>query len=100
MTGVQMLLKQLGLNLDPQEIVAAFENIKEMIPLFAKHATETMSAIDTRLTAIERQNAEILRILAIVLSAIHDSKDPHTLPAGQGLATMGYQDVSISRTAV
>jgi hypothetical protein len=57
MTGVEMmlgtLLKSLGIKIDPSEIEAKFNEVKDSIPVFARRATELLSSIDSRLTAIE-----------------------------------------------
>jgi molybdenum cofactor biosynthesis enzyme MoaA len=53
MTGLQMLLSQLGIKIDPAEIMRQYEELKTGIPKFAQALSEKVQEIDARLTRIE-----------------------------------------------
>lgn len=53
MNGLQMLLKALGISIDPQMIEAEFHKLRVLLPQFILEAQQTFKSIDSRLTAIE-----------------------------------------------
>jgi hypothetical protein len=59
MTGLNMMLKSLGVNINPAEIEAAFAQVKQAIPAMVGKIQE----MDLRLQRIEQTQAHILRQL-------------------------------------
>jgi len=52
MTGLQMLLGQLGIKIDPVEIMAEYEKLKLLIPTFAANAETVLKSIDSELKSM------------------------------------------------
>jgi len=80
MTGLQLILKQLGVNIDAKEVESEFARIKELIPKFAADANEILKSLD-------RKYDIIIETLARHEMLLNASNDPHVLPAGIGAAT-------------
>ena len=67
MAGPDMLigaiLKAMKVDLDPSQVKTMIEQAKEELPKLIGRANMALSIVEQRLGAIEKSNAEILRIL-------------------------------------
>lgn len=61
MTGIGMLLKQLGL--DPDAVIKVYTQFTEQLPGYLNAIGGKVSSIDARLTALEIQQAATWRLL-------------------------------------
>lgn len=55
MTGLALLLKSMGLEIDPDEIMKGYESLKTGLPEFALSLQRKVSEIDSRLQSIEQK---------------------------------------------
>lgn len=53
MTGLQMLLKQLGFEIDVAEVMKQYEQLKAGIPAFAQGLSGKVGEMEARLASIE-----------------------------------------------
>ena len=61
MTGLQMLLKSMGLNAD--EIMQQIEVARTELPIFARNLAAKVEAIESHMAAIEAKQEQILQLL-------------------------------------
>lgn len=57
MTGIGMLLKQVGL--DPEKVQTVFNQFTEQFPQYLNAVGQKVSSIDQRLAILERENATL-----------------------------------------
>lgn len=63
MKGIAMMLKALGVEVNPQEIEQMIAQAKTVVPKLAPFLQQAYNNIDARLKALESQNREILALL-------------------------------------
>jgi hypothetical protein len=61
MKGLQMMLKSLGINIDPAEVEALWKKLSVAIPQFLTEADAKITSIDSRLSVIESRLTEMER---------------------------------------
>lgn len=59
MKGIAMMMKSMGINIDPVEVETLFNNCKVWIPQLIDYARAKLDSMDSRLTEIEARLARI-----------------------------------------
>ena len=62
MKGIGMMLKSLGINVDPAEVETLFNNVKVWIPELITYTRAKLESMDSRLAAIESRLERLDRI--------------------------------------
>lgn len=73
MKGILMMLKSLGVNIDPVEIETFINHMKVMIPQVLNTVRDKAESVDARLAAIERDVAALKSVSPFAQPIVQDS---------------------------
>ena len=73
--ALQMMLKAMGVNIDPDELVAKFEELRDQAKTFIEVNDARFSAIEKSITEVKDTQNRILEILLEMQGAKHVQSD-------------------------
>jgi hypothetical protein len=73
--ALQMMLKAMGVNIDPDELVAKFEELRDQAKTFIEVNDARFSAIEKSITEVKDTQNRILEILLEMQGANHVQSD-------------------------
>jgi len=78
-TGIGMLLKQIGL--DPERVLGVYRQFEQQFPAYLNAIGQKVNSIDQRLAMLEQQNAIMYQII-VALAAKLEVKSDGSTPIG------------------
>lgn len=75
MTGLAMMLKAVGVDIDPAALSKWIADAQVAVPQFINHGRVMLAQMDARLSAIEAEQKVQRELLEQILEALHAGRD-------------------------